>query len=72
MNHTCYVIHSQNIVFRSDSSLHNYIINIIAKDCHSEKALNKKMGEFLKKEVEVTDYSNILKFVYNGNYKVVD
>ena len=72
MNHTCYVIHSEKIVFRNDSSLHNHIINVIAKDCHSEKVLNKKMGEFLKKEVEVTGYSNILKLLYNGNYRVID
>lgn len=72
MNHTCYVIHSKNMVFRNDSSLHNYIINEIAKDCHGEKVLNKKMSEYLKQEVEITDYSNILKLVYNNEYEVMD
>ena len=72
MNHTCYVIHSERLVFRNDNSLHNHIINIIAKDCRSEKILNRIMGEYLKKEVEITDYSNILKLVYNGDYEVVD
>ena len=72
MNHTCYVIHSEKLVFRNDNSLHNYIINIIAEDCHSEKILNKIMGEYFKKEVEVTDYSNVLKLLYNDEYKVID
>ena len=72
MNHTCYVIHSERLVFRNDNSLHNYIINIIAKDCHGEKVLNKKMSEYFKKEVEITEYSNILKLVYNNKYEVID
>ena len=72
MNHTCYIIHSEKLVFRSDNSLHNYIINIIAKDCHGEKALNKMLGEYLKKEVEITDYSSVLKLIYNKEYEVID
>ena len=72
MNHTCYVIHSHNIVFRNDSSLHNYIVNAVAKDCRSEKVLNKMVSEYFKKEVEVTDYSNVLKLLYNNKYEVID
>ena len=72
MNHTCYVIHSQKIVFRNDNSLHNYIINVIAKDCHSEKILNKRLSEYFKKEVEVTNYSSVLKLIYNKEYRVID
>ena len=72
MNSTCYVIHSHNIVFRNDSSLHNYIVNAVAKDCRGEKALNKMVSEYFKKEVEVTDYSNVLKLLYNNKYEVID
>ena len=72
MNHTCYVIHSKKLVFRNDNSLHNHMVNIIAKDCHSEKVLNRMMSEYFEEEVETTDYSNILKFVYNGSYEVID
>ena len=72
MNHTCYVIHSKKLVFRNDTSLHNHMVNIIAKDCHSEKVLNRMMSKYFEEEVEITDYSNILKFVYNGSYEVIE
>ena len=72
MNSTCYVIRSKNILFKSDTSLYNYIINVIAKDCIGEKALNRIMGEYFRKEVEVNDCAGVIKLIYNNNYEVVD
>lgn len=71
MNHTCYVIHSKKLIFRDEGILRNYIINLIAEDCHSEKKLNRMMGEFFKNNVKVTDYSNVLKLVYNSEFRMV-
>lgn len=72
MNHTCYVIRSQKILFKSDTSLHNYIINMVAKDCHGEKMLNRRVGEYFKKEVEINDCAGVIKLIYNNDYEVID
>lgn len=72
MNHTCFIIHSEKLIFRDESVLRNYIINLIAQDCHSEKILNRMMGDYFEDNVRVTDYSNILKLVYNSEYRMVE